>query len=452
MRALALVLHAHLPHVRDDAVPFSRHERWLHEALWESYLPLVEMLERLARDRVPAPITLSVSPTLASMWCDTALRRRFGAHLDALIDLNATQPGDAAAGHAERLSAARTTWQSLGGDVLAALVRLHRAGAIELMTTSASHAFLPALEADAARAQLELGRASFAALAGMTPEGGWLPECAIDARVERALAHEGVMHTVVAEHAQPSHSAFRAPSGVTCFCRDREASLRVWSREHGYPGHPSYREFYRSLEGELGPLGAMLKFWRITDRDSDQKQTYDPHAAASQTERDADDYLGWLERRDAPLSVAAFDAELFGHWWFEGPRFLERVLRGAVARGKIALVSLAGWLARGEAVPCRHPAASSWGQGGYAAPWVGTRSGWLWRHIHHAHRIVKRSVATAREVDGVRGQAVDQAVRELMLLEASDWAFMLDRNTETAYARARFAWHHARALRFAAIA
>ncbi|HZO14852.1 MAG TPA: 1,4-alpha-glucan branching protein domain-containing protein [Polyangiaceae bacterium] len=454
MSALAIVLHAHLPYVRDDEHPHSRHERWLHEALWECYLPLLDLVGGLVRDDIAAPITLSVSPTLASMLCDAILKKRFEAHLDAVSELNDRQRGGAFASaaehHAERLARARDTWVKTRGDVLGALAKLHRDGALELMTTAASHAYLPALGASAVRAQLALGLSSFAELAHIEPCGMWLPECAIDARIEAILESLSIDHTVVDEHAGRAERSevLESPRGIACFTRDREACLRVWSRASGYPGHASYREFHRDLVhvSDVGALrGGMtgLKYWRITSRESEDKEPYDAAEALARADRDADDYLAWLADR-APLTVLAFDAELFGHWWFEGPRFLERVLRAA------HVVTLASW--RGDALSPRAPGASSWGRGGYADPWVGDRNAALWRHVHHTHRLVETLVRAEPMLGGLRGLALDQAIRELILLESSDWAFMLDLDSEAAYARARFAWHRARALRFLAIA
>jgi 1,4-alpha-glucan branching enzyme len=494
---VAIVLHAHLPWVRHPEHERSLEERWLFEALWECYLPLLDVLDRLAADGVTAPMTLSISPPLAAMLRDGLLAERFLAHLDRLDALAERERGrlvgDARFGelpafYAGRLATVRAAWDRAGGDVLSAFVAHARAGRIELFTSSATHAYLPGLRAapGSVRAQLRLGLRGFEALAGVRPIGLWLPECAWDERVGADLARAGVRMTILDAHglelARPRppfgvHAPVLAPGGVACFARDPEASHEVWSRELGYPGHPDYREFYRDigfeldaldLGGEVGPKGTRLmtglKYHRITDRAREDKEPYAPEVAAARAREHAASFVARREAslaiarsrgNPAPIVVAPYDAELFGHWWFEGPLFLEAALRAlaaSAAHGGARPTTLRGFLERSPDVTLASPAASSWGEGGFGEVWSGPESAHLWRHVHHAHRAVEDALARARDREGTAGRALDQAVRELLLLESSDWAFMLRRGEMTAYAEARAASHLERALRLAAIA
>jgi 1,4-alpha-glucan branching enzyme len=159
----------------------------------------------------------------------------------------------------------------------------------------------------------------------------------------------------------------------------------------------------------------------------------------------------------APILVAPFDAELFGHWWFEGPDFLEDVLRDLDALGRageIGAVTLGGYLERHPEAPVAEPAASSWGEGGFGQVWAGPEAARLWRHVHHAERAVRAAVGYRRHAPTTTpaGRAVDQAIRELLLLEASDWAFMMRRGEMTPYAEARVREHVHRATRLSEIA
>ena len=220
--SVAIVLHAHLPWVRSPEHPRSLEERWFYEALWESYLPLVDVFERLVNDGVAAPVTLSVSPPLAAMFADSLLRQRFVAHLDRLEALVAREvvrtrswPDVARVVefYGQRLRRVRATWTRIGGDVLGAFVRLERAGAIELLTTCATHAYLPALTPSSVRRQIELGLRAFETLAGHRPRGLWLPECGYDPSISTEIVRANVAYTVLDAHGVELADP-RPPAGI----------------------------------------------------------------------------------------------------------------------------------------------------------------------------------------------------------------------------------------------
>ncbi len=496
--SLAIVLHAHLPWVRAPEHPRSLEERWLYEALWESYLPLIDVFDRLVDDGVIAPVTVSVSPPLAAMLADTLLRQRFVAHLDrleALVEREIVRTRGFAEFvstvefYRERLRRVRTTWARIGGDVLGALVRLERAGAIELLTTCVTHAYLPALSLASVKAQIELGLRAFEQFAGHRPRGLWLPECGYDPLLTKEIVRANVKYTVLDAHgvelAEPRPLAgifepILAPSGVAFFGRDPWASRDVWSRETGYPGHPDYRDFYRDigfdldeaqLAGEVGPNGTRLmtglKYHRVTGVGVN-KQVWNPERAEARARLDAEHFVAervkaLAARQQAhgrSIVVAPFDAELFGHWWFEGPIFLEHVLRTLAARKndtEVVASTLGDYLAQNPELVVAEPMASSWGEGGFGDAWLGQTlaahadtdmsPAHLVRHLRHAEKTVRRTVATRGQVEGVAGQAIDQAIVELLLLEASDWGFMLRRGDMARYAMGRVRAHASRVER-----
>jgi 1,4-alpha-glucan branching enzyme len=359
--------------------------------------------------------------------------------LDHIRARNATQSGSAAAHHARSLEAVAATWSAIDGDVLRALSESAQRGVLELWTTSASHAYLPGLSDASIATQLDVGRQSFAALSGSAATAMWLPECAIDARVGAALATLGVPYTLVDEHAltlaEPPvrQAAMVSPRGVVYLGRQRQASHRVWSRARGYPSHPRYREFYWEL-GDDPLLGAHtgLKYHAI------DKQPYDPASARAQVARDVDDFASYLSSQDG-LVVAAYDAELFGHWWFEGVDFLEGLLRKVGAHAVTVSKALTGMH-----LPVATPAPSSWGRGGFGEVWIGPRTAPLWRHVHHVDRAVRRAAAA-----GGRRADVAAATVEMLAMQASDWLFMIDAGEHAEHARRRFERHGADALRLA---
>jgi 1,4-alpha-glucan branching enzyme len=480
---LAFVLHAHLPFVRHPEHKRHLEERWFYEALIECYLPLLDAFDRMAEEGVPFALSMSVTPPLAAMLADDLLRLRFEDHLarlEALADREMKRLfGDAAFApiatfYREELAKVRRTWDRHRGDVLAGLVAHWDAGRIELLTCSATHCYLPGLlpAKEGIRPQLDLGVRGFESLVGRTPRGMWLPECAYHPDFDAELARAGIRYTLVDTHgvlnASPRppygvHAPIASPSGVVFFARDAESSRQVWSREEGYPGNVFYRDFYRDigfdlpeseLLGELGPNGTRLmtglKYYRITGK-TDQKEPYQPGIARELAWEDAGNFVKnrAAQMRHlagnmpvAPIVVAPYDAELYGHWWYEGPLFLESVFRQLEStNGEVVPTTLGAYLERQPACTEATPSASSWGAGGYGEVWVGPKTGWSWRHVHHATRYIAWLVRKYRNADGWVGTALDQAIREALLLQSSDWNFILRTGTQTEYADARIRTH-----------
>lgn len=433
---VAIVLHAHLPYVR-AAAPWTVEERWFHDALWTCYLPLLEVIEE-------GPLTISLSPPLIEMLRDRVLHSRFEAHLDALDELNHAhrdRTGEVGALYARRIAGARTRWLHHRGDVVGRLGRAWNKGEVELWTTGVTHGFLPGLAVlqGTVEAQVRLGQRVFADALGRPPAGFWLPECGIDARVARRVAQD-VKLSVVDAHAI-DHGGTTA-DGLVLWPRHLEASHRVWSREHGYPRHALYREFHRDLghESEAGPYGrgtmTGLKLHAIDG------SPYRSHEAEVQAKRDAADFVQWLDgeaRRGRESLVTAYDAELFGHWWFEGPVFLREVLAGLSSHPRLSAVTMSALEPEGEV----QPEASSWGRGGDHGVWVGPRTAHLWRHIHGTARQLRGAVAAiaADDESSAASRGVDHALRQGLLLQASDWAFALEDGSASDYAQARIVSH-----------
>jgi 1,4-alpha-glucan branching enzyme len=480
---LAIVLHAHLPFVRHPEHKRHLEERWLYEALVECYLPLLDAFDRLDAEGVPFALTMSITPPLAAMLKDELLRARFEHHLDVVEALAEKEMkrtwGDerfapVATFYRDEIRRVRAVWSRWNRDVVAGFVKHLDAGHLDLLTCSATHCYLPGMipAREGIRPQIELGVRGFERLVGRKPLGMWLPECAYHPSYDDALAAAGVRYTIVdthgVTHARPRppfgvHAPIVSPSGVAFFGRDAESSRQVWSRDEGYPGDAFYRDFYRDigfdlpvddLMGEVAGDGSRLmtglKYFRITGKDV-EKQPYQPGVAAQKAREHAVSFVENRARQIAflagrmpvkPVVMAPYDAELYGHWWFEGPMFLEHVFR-AIARtkGEMEATSLRGYLERQPVTVRATPSPSSWGAGGYGEVWVGPAAGWSWRHVHHATRYVSWLVRMHRGVDGARGAALDQAIRELLLLQSSDWNFIIHTGTSMKYAEARIRSH-----------
>ena len=485
---LCLILHAHLPFVRHPEHERAHEELWLFEALTECYLPLAEMFERLRMEGVSFRLTLSLSSTLICMLEDELLRGRYLAHWERLAALaeaerrRAADPARRAVAemYIERLHGARDyLLHRCGGRLLEAFVRLRRGGAVELITTAATHAFLPAFrgQPECVRAQVRAGLAVFRRALGFAPRGFWLPECGYYPGLEKILAAEGIRWFCLDTHGldrarsggrDGKRLALRCRNGVAVFGRDPVCSRQVWSAAEGYPGDPDYREFHRDL-GFDAPLTHLrpflpegwervatgLKFHRITGGGRD-RELYNPARAAAKAAQHAAHFLAQRAEqamRNAgqvpPLVIVApYDAELFGHWWFEGPLWLEHVLRGAAANDALVRLATPGDYLRHHAarLPRGTPVESSWGLRGHAEYWIAAENRWIYPHLRQAGlrwRALRRRWARA-PARGAAGRALRQAARELLLAQASDWPFMIRSGTTAAYAERRLRDHLAR--------
>ncbi len=484
---LAIVLHAHLPFVRHPENPDHLEERWLFEAMAECYLPLIEALRRLDADGVSYRLTLSVSPPLVAMLGDNLLRERFEIHmakLDRLLTRELSRTVNNPGIHpvvldlADRHARTWAVWRSVDRDIPRAFQELESRGGVELWTCGATHAFLPALvhHPEVQRVQVMAAVDAHVRAFGRAPRGIWLPECGYAPGIDHILVDHGIAYTVVETHAilnavpRPRSGTAEpvvTPAGLTCFGRDVEASRQVWSRDEGYPGDPSYREFYRDVGFDL-PASAVedfvaadgtrqatgLKYYRITGRGGSDKLPYDPLQARARAALHAEDFVAsraaevaaWSQHtRCPPIVVAPYDAELFGHWWYEGVDFLEEVFRALARVGNgVCAVTAGEYLKAYPSHDLAEPEASSWGAGGYSGVWLDPASSWMLRHVDHAMREMNEIVAHYAEAEGLPGRAARQAARELLLMLASDWPFLMKIGTAPHYARARFEVHVAR--------
>ena len=473
--ALALVLHAHLPYVRTGEAG-SLEEDWYFQALQECYLPLLRTLEAAQADPAQRPrLTLGLSPTLLSLLSDGALNRGFLPWLQVRIELLADAPPELeepAAALALDLQGIVRDWQACGGELLGRFRRLQQTGVLDLITCAATHGYLPLLRdtPEAVRAQLLCAVREHQRLLGERPLGIWLPECAYYEGLDLQLMACGLRYTILDGHGllhgqpRPRYGVYApicSPAGVAFFGRDSASTLPVWSASQGYPGDGAYREFHRDLGWDLPedhlealgirsrrPLG--LKLHRVTAQGCplENKQPYVPTQAEARVADHAAAYLqsrveqlhgltGAIER--PPLLVAPFDAELFGHWWFEGPRFLGELFRQGPG-SELQFTHLREVLSQELPLQVCQPSPSSWGQGGYHDYWLNDSNAWVvpeWQRASRAMvRRVNRGVGSAEQ-----RRWLTQAGRELLLAQSSDWSFILRAGTTTSLARERIHRH-----------
>jgi 1,4-alpha-glucan branching enzyme len=485
---LSLILHAHLPFARHPEREGSLEERWFFEAVAETYLPLARALERLLDDGVAFRLTVSISPTLASMMRDPLLQERCSHHLAGLLELAEKEVhrtrDDERFHHvanmyrdlfAENLD---TFENRYGRDLVAAFARFQEAGAIEIMTCAATHGFLPLLRPvpSAVRAQVLVAADSHRAHFGRPARGIWLPECGYYPGVEDVLKEAGFRFFIVDSHGVANasirpHYGLQAPiacpNGVAAFPRDPDSSKQVWSAREGYPGDTDYREYYRDIGFDLDfdyvkphvldgrvRVNTGVKYFRITGP-SDWKEPYQPDWAREKAAIHAGNFMFWRQKQieyhtahmgRAPLIVAPFDAELFGHWWFEGPQWLEFLVRKIVFdQDSIALATPSDYLEKRPSLQKSIPSASSWGEKGYNEYWLNGANDWVYPHVHRAARRMNEladdraagALSLGGKGDALLERALKQAARSILLAQASDWPFIMKAGTTVDLAQRR---------------
>jgi 1,4-alpha-glucan branching enzyme len=488
---LCLVLHAHLPFVRHPEYDDFLEEDWLYEAITETYVPLLDIFDSLERDGVDWRMTMSVTPTLAAMLSDPLLQYRYVRHIDNLIGLchkeierTRWQPEflRLAEMYLQRFTHSRHVFvNQYGNNLINGFRRFYETGKLELITCGATHGFLPLMaphNEKAARAQIELGAREFERHFGKRPQGIWLPECGYVPGVDVMLRDSGIRyfftdtHGILHANPRPKYGVYSPilcpQSGVAVFARDTESSKQVWSSVEGYPGDYLYREFYRDVGFDLdydylkphlhdsgirSHLG--IKYYRITGR-TDQKQPYDVAAAMEKAASHAGNFMfnrekqiEWLAGNmggRAPIIVAPYDAELFGHWWFEGPDWINYLLRKVhYDQQTFKTIHVPEYLEKYPTHQLCQPNLCSWGHKGYCEVWLEGSNDWIYRHLlEDADRMVELARMFSNP-DPLRRRALNQAARELLLAQSSDWAFIMKTGTMVEYAVNRT---HAHVLNF----
>ncbi|NMO91229.1 1,4-alpha-glucan branching protein domain-containing protein [Actinomycetospora sp. TBRC 11914] len=446
-----LVLHSHLPWLaRHGAWPVG--EDWLYQAWAHSYLPVVDVLHRLAEQGRRDLLTLGVTPVLAAQLDHPYCLRAMHSWLaDWQLRAHTTHrrlPEVAAREHRAAAGALRTfeeTWRHGASPVFRSLAD---DGVVELLGGPATHPFGPLLPGRVRRFLLDGGLRDTARRLGRRPEGIWAPECGYAPGMEHDYAAAGVRRFLVDGPAMRGDTGAAHPvdgTDVVAFGRDLDVTYRVWSPRAGYPGGADYRDFH-AFDHASG-----FKPYRVTGRRIAEKAPYDPERAAAAVARDAADFVGVVverlrdlrRRRGRPgLVVAAYDTELFGHWWHEGPAWLEQVLTLLPAAG-VHVTTLRGAVEAGHVEEPVVLPASSWGSGKDWRVWDGAAVADV---VAGNDDVARRLLAAVDGVDRPAGRdrVLDTLAVQAALALSSDWAFMVTKDSAAHYARRRAAAHRDR--------
>ena len=487
---LAIVLHGHLPYVRHPEHDQFLEEDWLFEAITETYIPLINVFDGFLNDGVDFRLTMSLTPTLMTMLTDPLLQHRYVRHINKLIELaekevdrtkHMPEFNPLACMYLDLFRNARYVFEEkYGRNLVTAFKKFQDAGKLEIITCGATHGFLPLMmNRKAVWAQIAAAVQYHEQQLGMAPKGIWLPECGYYEGLEEILKEAGIRffftdsHGIFHASPRPKYGVYApiyCPSGVAAFGRDIESSKQVWSSIEGYPGDFNYRDFYRDVGFDLDydyirpylhsdgvRVNLGIKYYKITGK-TEHKDPYIRHWAVEKAAEHAGNFLfnrekqvEWLYdmfKGRKPIIVAPYDAELFGHWWFEGPDWLNFLIRKiAFDQDTVRLVTPREYLAENPRCQVSTPSMSSWGYKGYAEVWLDESNDWIYPHLHKA---ADRMIELSRmfpNAEGLLRRALNQAARELLLAQSSDWAFIMKTGSHVEYAVRRTKDHLARFTR-----
>jgi 1,4-alpha-glucan branching enzyme len=380
--------------------------------------------------------------------------------------------------------------------MIGAFKKLQDEGCIEITTSAATHGFLPLLGTDESiQAQLKTGVEAYKRFFGRDPKGIWLPECAyrpaeekidpttgkpvLRPAIEAFLYEQGINYFFTEFHAiegsvtaevrrdfgvyrdiqyiplpdRPAtglttHEAYWLKDyPVAVMGRNNRASFQVWSAAHGYPGDGLYREFHKK-DSNSG-----MKYWRLTSKDCElgDKMLYDPVLAFENTKMNADHFttMVYHQAKDQfeatgqkSLIMVSFDTELYGHWWFEGVEWLKNVIRLFSKMDGIGIQTSSEYLTANPPEQAIALPESTWGQGGHYWVWDNQHTDWMWPIIHKSEARMREVTAQyPDESDPLKVRALNQALRELLLLQSSDWPFLVTTFQAKDYAVERFEKH-----------
>ncbi|GHV63452.1 glycoside hydrolase [Spirochaetia bacterium] len=495
---ISVVLEAHLPFIRHcdpkglDPSP-SDEEIWFFEALSETYIPLLQVMDRLDGDHIPFRLGISLSPILCHLLEDELLLQKYLEYTDKQIKFGKNEL-ERTLGEGEKQKLARMYYdravdrriaftERYGGRILSIFDHYQRKGKLEILAAAATHAFLPFYTSfpEAVQAQIEVGIASYRNHFGKNPQGFALPELGWTAELDRILRSYNFGYTIAETHSlvfgtpaatRGSFYPVKTPSAFFVIPREYYAEgdisafmqtsvYRDNNEDVGYELPPELVRAFLGKNAFRRPTG--YKYWRNPSPSHrtgknpagpgllpGEKELYDPQAAAEAAVEDARRFLDERINRltaasqymeEPPLCLCALDADTFGHHWYEGPQFIEALFREGALRKEIQFMTPAEFLYKQDSASFETvtPEYSSCGVNGYAEMWLDASNDWMYRH---SIRALDRMIELAERFPddtGLKERSLNQAAREILLVQASDWPKMLYKQESACFARAQIA-------------
>ena len=483
---VSFVLHAHLPFIHHPESEDYLEEQWLFEAISETYIPLLLNYQKLVEEKVDFRITMSMTPPLLNMLDNKLLQQRYIAYLNKHIELaqkeikrteNNPQENQLAHYYFDRYSNDLHVFHDIYQDnIISGFKHFQDIGVLEIITCGATHGYFPILyiTEQTVKAQIAVGVQTYEKYFGRKPRGIWLPECGYVPEADKYLKKFGIEYVITESHgilyASPApvygtYAPIVSPTGVIAFGRDMESSRQVWSSINGYPGDFNYREFYRDIGYDVEDyeyikpyiasngvrVSTGIKYHRITGK-TGEKDYYNLQWAKDSAEMQAGHFMNSRIQQihdvapymnKPPIILCPYDAELYGHWWYEGPYWLYILFKKIYYdQDEFALITPGEYIDKYPSIQVSTPCRSSWGANGYSEVWLNPTNDYVHRHLHVVgNRMVELANLYANETDKIKIAALNQCARELLLAQSSDWLFIITNGTMVDYAKKRIKDH-----------
>ncbi|MCP4763771.1 MAG: glycoside hydrolase family 57 protein [archaeon] len=481
----SLMLHAHIPYCRKSGV-WPAGEEWLFEAMNETYIPLLSVFRRFQRKNIKPRIMFGVVPILAEQLADKYMIDRFHEYMEDKID-RAEKDIERFRSDKKRYLVAKFWYERFQKvykaykdyfytNIMGSLKWLQDNDVIEVLTSAASHGFLPLMDNDSGiHSQIQIGISTYEKYFGRKPRGFWLPECAYRWKtnerraIDEWLADVGIKYFFVenigieraefienlnGESKPTTFRGYKLESGVNVFGRNHATGKQVWSSEYGYPGDSYYREFH-GKDSESG-----LHYNRVTGKS--EKEVYVPSKALEISQNQADHFYNLIKNNInevsgritecPPIIVSQYDCELFGHWWLEGVQWIDNIYKILINQEEITILSLEEYIKEfSDTFSTIRMKPSTWGENGDFTVWDNKEHSWLWPYINSSTKTFENVLALIKSTNRMLNERdiriLEQTARELILLEGSDWPFLLYTKQAKDYANQRFHHHHQRFLK-----
>jgi 1,4-alpha-glucan branching enzyme len=479
-----LVLHGHIPWCKKSGT-WPAGEEWLMEAMNETYIPMLNILRELKERGVKTAITINITPILAEQLADEYMKQRFSEYMEDLIS-RAKNDIQRFENHQERKIIAEyhlrnfehildTFYHNYYRDILGTFKWLQDENMIELITCGATHGFLPLFENDSGIfSQIQVAVDTHKKYFNKDPKGIWLPECAYrpkeykDGNLRQSIDYwlnnsgieyffvdsHGILNAEVLERKNDigldTNYGYILETGLSVFGRNQKTSRQVWDAKIGYPGNEYYREFHKK-DHESG-----LHYWRITNKEfgKAEKQFYDIEKAEQTTKIHANHFVSLVSEELTQFSnkfqrkgiiVSPYDFELYGHWWMEGISWLNEIFELIHNNENLELITISDYISKfKDNFSIIKMKESSWGEGGHFQVWKNQEHGWIWPYINGSVKQLESVVEQNFNPNEWGKRILQQTARELLLMEGSDWPFLIYTKQAKEYANQRFHHHHQR--------